>query len=67
MAPPAAVLNPAHRGMPAAKPRMEPASAVHRAAAGLRSEPSASTATPKAIGSHVTSERIGKPCGMVCS
>ncbi len=61
MAPPARRLKPAQSGMPARKPRTEPTSAVHRVAAGLRSEPSTSTATPKAMGSQVTMERIGRP------
>jgi hypothetical protein len=44
-------------GMHTRKPAIEPTSASHRAGAGLASSPMARTATPKAMGTQMESER----------
>jgi hypothetical protein len=54
-----------HSGMQTARPNTEPTSAVQRAGAGLRSLPMASTATPKAIGSQIVSDKHGDPRDIV--
>ena len=50
-------LNSVHSGTHSARPSTAPTSAVQRAGSGLRSLPMASTSTPKAIGTQITSER----------
>src|SRR5258708_23856337 len=50
-------LKAVHSGMHTARPRIDAASAVQRAGAGLRSSPKTSTAIPKAIGTQMVSER----------
>src|SRR5687767_6023564 len=56
---PAVGWKPVQSGMQTRKPTIEPASAVHRAGSGFWSRPRASTATPKAIGTQMASERYG--------
>src|SRR5258708_11955489 len=50
-------LKSVHSGTHTARPRIDPASAVQRAGAGLRSSPKTSTAIPKAIGTQMVSGR----------
>src|SRR5579875_1171637 len=56
------VSKPVISGRVTIKPRTEPISATQRAGAGLRSEPTARTRTPKMIGSQIATLRIGKEC-----